>query len=71
MGTELLLVASRREAIGRSAYLHPTDDCRQKFASRKGPIRSLGKSIDRDVRRAFVQNLPKAREFSPGSDELG
>jgi len=45
---------------GRSAYLHRRVECWERFAARKGPVRSLGRAVDKPTRAAFVQELKQA-----------
>ena len=52
-----LAPVSRRE--GRSAYLHPRVECWRRFAARRGPVRSLGRGVDRSTRQSFVDVLPQ------------
>ena len=52
-----LVLASGAGQPGRSGYLHAQASCWQRFAARKGPVRSLARSFDRDARRAFVIQL--------------
>jgi predicted RNA-binding protein YlxR (DUF448 family) len=47
-------------APGRSGYLHPQPDCWQRFASRGGRLRSVGRSVDKPQRLALVEELKKA-----------
>lgn len=44
---------------GRSGYLHRDKECLDRFASRKGPLRSLGCSVDKLVRAAFIAELQR------------
>jgi len=45
--------------IGRTGYLHPAPTCWERFAARKGPVRSLGRSIDRLARQTLLETLRK------------
>jgi predicted RNA-binding protein YlxR (DUF448 family) len=54
-GGDLALAAYGR--TGRSGYLHRREECWAKFAARKGPVRSLGRTVDRGVRGTFVEGL--------------
>lgn len=55
--TGRLIVVSSVLHRGRSGYLHPRRQCCSRFAARKGPIRSLRRSIDRVDRKRFVEGL--------------
>jgi uncharacterized protein len=59
-----LRLALPRGDGGRSAYLHGTSHCWEKFAKRKGPVRSLRCSVDRGVRAAFVSRLQDGKSLS-------
>ena len=50
-------VVGRAPQCGRCGYLHRRADCWLHFAARKGPIRSLRRSVDKTTRLAFVQGL--------------
>lgn len=52
----LQLDAPRRVG-GRGGYLHRRRDCWDRFAKRKGPLRSLRTSVDRPARAALVATL--------------
>ncbi|MBX3023386.1 YlxR family protein [bacterium] len=52
----LALDVSRR-AGGRGGYLHRRRDCWDRFAKRKGPLRSLRATVDRPARAALVAAL--------------
>jgi len=52
-----LVVVARTPPCGRCGYLHRRPDCWHHFAARKGPIRSLRRSVDKTTRLAFVQGL--------------
>lgn len=60
-GGALALVV-RRSMQGRSGYLHPQRVCWERFASRGGPIRSLGRTVDKPRRLTFVQELAAAEQ---------
>jgi predicted RNA-binding protein YlxR (DUF448 family) len=45
---------------GRGAYLHASDSCCAAFVARKGPLRSLRRSVDRTQRAALVEQLEQA-----------
>ena len=47
---------------GRSAYLHAQAVCWERFAARGGRVRSLGRNVDKEQRRAFVQELKAAQQ---------
>jgi hypothetical protein len=47
---------------GRTGYLHPQPACWARFASRGGPLRSLGRTVDKPRRLAFVQELKVAEQ---------
>lgn len=64
-----LALVSSRHAFGRSAYLHPQVSCWQKFAARKGPVRSLGRSVAKDERASFARLL--AETLQPKSEVTG
>ena len=49
-----------RTSSGRSGYLHRREVCWQQFSARKGLVRSLGCTLDRAARVAFVQELKRA-----------
>lgn len=44
---------------GRTGYLHPAPTCWERFAARKGPVRSLRRSVDRVARQALLESLRK------------
>ena len=46
-----------RRAGGRGGYLHRSRDCWDRFAKRKGPLRSLRATVDRPARAALVAAL--------------
>jgi len=52
-----LVTVERAPRRGRSGYLHRRADCWDHFAARKGPIRSLHRSVDKTTRLAFVRGL--------------
>jgi predicted RNA-binding protein YlxR (DUF448 family) len=52
-----LQVAAGRSPMGRSGYLHRSAACWERFAARKGPLRSLGCSIGKAERLALVARL--------------
>jgi predicted RNA-binding protein YlxR (DUF448 family) len=45
---------------GRTAYLHPQPGCWERFASRGGRLRSLGRTVDKPPRLALVHELKAA-----------
>ena len=66
--TELLRVSRVRDGAlgiagqmhqGRSGYLHRREECWERFAARKGLVRSLGCSVDKTTRIALVQELKR------------
>jgi len=44
---------------GRSGYLHREQECLNRFAARRGPLRSLGCSVDKTTRAAFLAQLQR------------
>ena len=46
-----------RRAPGRGAYLHRDAVCWEQFVRRRGPVRSLRRSIGRVERERFVASL--------------
>ena len=52
-----LRVVDRRRRTGRTAYLHDRLGCWERFAGRKGAVRSLRRSVDKHARIALVQGL--------------
>ena len=64
-----LAVASENGLHGRSAYLHPDRNCWAQFAARKGPVRSLARSVGKDERAALVKLL--AASITPQSEVTG
>lgn len=69
-GDGRLTLVHRSGRAGRSGYLHSNKDCWQRFASRKGPVRSLARNFDRDARRAFIMQLENpAGTCGPGSGQ--
>jgi predicted RNA-binding protein YlxR (DUF448 family) len=52
-----LRMVDRRRRTGRTAYLHDRPACWERFASRKGPVRSLRRSVDKSTRIAVLQVL--------------
>ncbi len=58
-----LRLVSRRRRTGRTAYLHDRLACWERFAARKGAVRSLRRSVDKGARIELVQGL-KAAELA-------
>lgn len=56
----LAVVRSLRGLSGRTGYLHRDPACWRAFAARKGPVRSLGRTLDRQARLACVRELEGA-----------
>lgn len=46
-----------RRAPGRGAYLHVDPRCHELFVRRRGPVRSLRRSVGRPEREKFVAAL--------------
>ena len=46
-----------RRAAGRGAYLHRDPGCFDLFVRRRGPVRSLRRSVARPERERFVASL--------------
>jgi predicted RNA-binding protein YlxR (DUF448 family) len=46
-----------RHALGRGAYLHRDARCFDLFVHRRGPVRSLRRSVGRPERERFVAGL--------------
>jgi predicted RNA-binding protein YlxR (DUF448 family) len=59
----LAVIAGRRHA-GRTGYLHPRQECWERFTARKGLLRSLGRAVDRASRAALVRQLKQAERFA-------
>ncbi len=59
------LTVATRQHRGRSGYLHRQQECWNRFAARKGLVRSLGRHLGTTARALFVQQL-KALEQSVG-----
>ena len=57
-----LALVARRSQHGRTGYLHPQAVCWERFASRGGPLRSLGRNVDKPRRLTFVQELKAAEQ---------
>jgi predicted RNA-binding protein YlxR (DUF448 family) len=56
-----LRIVDRRRRMGRTAYLHHRPACWERFTARKGPVRSLRRSVEKSARIAVVHGL-KATE---------
>jgi len=54
-----LALATGRRHVGRSGYLHRQPRCWEQFAMRKGPVRSLGRHVDKATRLTFVEELKR------------
>jgi len=52
-----LTVARDRQQQGRSGYLHVDQECYNRFAARKGSLRSLRRTIERPARLALIAEL--------------
>ncbi len=57
------LTLTPRQHAGRSGYLHRQPDCWERFIARKGPLRSLGRAVDKISRVTFVQQLKRLEQF--------
>lgn len=57
-----LALVNEDALAGRSAYVHPQATCWERFASRGGPVRSIGRTVDKPRRLAFVQELKAAEQ---------
>jgi predicted RNA-binding protein YlxR (DUF448 family) len=58
-----LQLDTTRRAGGRGGYLHRSRECWDRFAGRKGMLRSLRATIDRPARAALIAELqPDAGE---------
>ncbi len=53
----LQLVDRRRQRTGRTGYLHESRGCWERFAARKGPLRSLRRNVDKQTRMAVLRGL--------------
>ncbi len=49
---------------GRSGYLHRQPECWERFTARKGPLRSLGRAVEKTLRVTFVQQLKGLEQFA-------
>ena len=58
---DTLAVASRRH-LGRTGYLHRQPQCWDRFAARKGLVRSLGRPLGTTARALFVQQLKRLEQ---------
>jgi predicted RNA-binding protein YlxR (DUF448 family) len=54
------LIRVAQPTRGRTGYLHPQRACWDRFASRGGRLRSLGRNVDKPRRLTFVQGLQAA-----------
>jgi len=55
-----LRLVERRRRTGRTGYLHDRLGCWERFAARKGPVRSLRRNVDRETRMAVLRGLKAA-----------
>jgi len=56
-------------APGRGGYLHPSDECIQRFASSKmREVRSLGMKLDRTQRMELANNIRKQLASKTGEE---
>jgi len=58
----LVLVSGRH--TGRTGYLHRQPECWDRFAGRKGLLRSLGRNVSLTSRGTFVQQLKRLEQFA-------
>jgi predicted RNA-binding protein YlxR (DUF448 family) len=56
-GPRGLRLVERRDVAGRTGYLHRRPACWDRFAARKGPLRSLRRTVDRETRTVLVAHL--------------
>lgn len=56
-----LTVAARRHS-GRTGYLHWNQACWDRFAARKGLVRSLGRNLGAPARAQFVHQLKRLEQ---------
>jgi len=56
-----LTVVTRRHG-GRTGYLHRQQECWERFAARKGMVRSLGRNLGTTARALFVQQLKRLEQ---------
>lgn len=56
-----LTVATPRHS-GRTGYLHRRQECWDRFAARKGLVRSLGRNLGTTARALFVQQLKRLEQ---------
>lgn len=54
-----LQVVERQQRTGRTGYLHDHLGCWERFAARKGPVRSLRRNVDKQIRIAVLQELKR------------
>ena len=57
-----LAVADTRVPTGRNGYLHRQRECWQRFAARKGLLRSLGRIVDKAQRLRLVEGLKQVEQ---------
>ena len=60
---DTLTVVARRHT-GRTGYLHRQQECWDRFAGRKGMVRSLGCHVSLTLRATFVQQLKRLDQFA-------
>jgi predicted RNA-binding protein YlxR (DUF448 family) len=58
----LALVTGRKHS-GRTGYVHPKQECWERFAAHKGLLRSLGRAVDKASRVKVVQQLKRIEHF--------
>jgi predicted RNA-binding protein YlxR (DUF448 family) len=58
----VLALVAHRLPPGRTGYLHRQAVCWERFASRGGPLRSLGRNVDKPRRLTFIQELKTAEQ---------
>ncbi len=58
------LALTPRQHTGRSGYLHRQPECWERFTARKGPLRSLGRAVEKTLRVTFVQQLKGLEQFA-------
>jgi predicted RNA-binding protein YlxR (DUF448 family) len=56
------LALAPRSPLGRSGYLHRQPQCWERFTARKGPLRSLGRAVEKSLRVTFVQQLQRLEQ---------
>lgn len=55
-----LQLVEQRRRTGRTGYLHDRLGCWERFAARKGPLRSLRRNVDKQARMMVLQGLKAA-----------